>query len=110
MLVKLTYAIRSKNGLGGMALVYERSGLTAVHVGAWLDAHEDVGAFEIVNEQDGALACGYLFGLAGGAFACECGRPECPDTEVRGVPCQRCVAPTEPVVCGEDWRVSCLAR
>jgi hypothetical protein len=48
---------------------------------AWLDAHPEEGNFEILDERDGALACSYLFGFAGGAAACECGRPECPDTE-----------------------------
>jgi hypothetical protein len=41
---------------------------------AWLDTHEDVGTFEIVDEADGRPACGLDTGLAGGAVGCECHR------------------------------------
>jgi hypothetical protein len=56
---------------------------TLAEVNAWLDANEDVGTFEILDERDMAPACGHLFGICGGACACECGRPECPDTETK---------------------------
>lgn len=74
------YNIVPRNDLGAMPHFYEGAELTAAEVGAWLDTHEDVGTFDIIDARDGMPACGHLWGLAGGACACECGRPECPDT------------------------------
>jgi hypothetical protein len=55
--------------------------LTLDAVNRWLDEHEDEGTFEIIDERDGAEACGWQFEMCGGAQACDCGRPECPSNE-----------------------------
>ena len=55
--------------------------MTREAMSAWLDAREDEGTFEIIDESDGIEACGYDTGTCGGAFACDCGRSDCPDTE-----------------------------
>jgi hypothetical protein len=75
------YKIESGDDLGAMPAALARTGQTFEQVTAWLDAHVDVGTFVIVDEADGQPACLHPWGLAGGACACECGRPECPDTE-----------------------------
>ena len=45
---------------------------------AWLDAHDDAGTFEIIDESDGLPACGHDTETAGDAWACDCGRASCP--------------------------------
>lgn len=52
--------------------------LARAEVLAWLDTHEDVGTFEIIDESDGLPACGHAIKTAGGAWACGCGRASCP--------------------------------
>jgi hypothetical protein len=52
--------------------------LVRADVIAWLDTHEDVGTFEIIDESDGLPACGHDTETAGGAWACDCGRASCP--------------------------------
>jgi hypothetical protein len=76
-----TYRIEAGDDLGAMPVALERSGLTHAQVSTWLDQHVDVGTFLIVDEHDGQPACLYPWGLAGGAQACDCGRPECLDNE-----------------------------
>jgi len=44
----------------------------------WLDQHEDPGTFLVLDESDGKPACGYDTEMAGGAWACDCGRATCP--------------------------------
>jgi len=48
-----TYTIRPADDLGAMPADLARTGLTLAGVDAWLDAHEDVGTFEILDETDG---------------------------------------------------------
>ena len=73
-----TYRIEPLDDLGAMPAALACTGQTFEQVTAWLDAHVDVGTFVIVDEADGQPACLHPWGLAGGAAACECGRPECP--------------------------------
>jgi hypothetical protein len=76
------YTIRGRGCLGdptGGALFGEH--MTREAMRAWLDARDDGGTFEIIDESDGSEACGYDTGTCGGAFACDCGRSDCPDTE-----------------------------
>ncbi len=81
-----TYAIRpAADDLGAMPESLARTDLSADEVGEWLDEHEDVGAFEIIEEATGEMACSLLWGLAGGAVGCEC--PRCAPTEIRQIEC-----------------------
>lgn len=75
----MTYSIIPADNLGAMSEEHARRGISALDVDAWLDAHEDVGTYIIIDDADGKPACLHPFGLAGGALACDCGRPECPD-------------------------------
>lgn len=76
-----TYTIAPASDLGAMPEHLARQRITLAEVEAWLDAHEDAGTYTITDDADGLPACGHVLGIAGGAFACECGRRECPDTE-----------------------------
>jgi hypothetical protein len=69
------YTMRWRDDLGNDTpgqLIGEHMDLQAVV--AWLDTHEDVGTFIVIDEADGLEACGLDTGLAGGAVACECHR------------------------------------
>jgi hypothetical protein len=75
------YTIRWASDLGNDtpgALIGEH--LARGEVIAWLDAHEDAGTFEIIDESNGLPACGHDIETAGGAWACDCGRATCPST------------------------------
>ena len=47
------FAIRARDDLGAMPADLERQHLAAADVAKWLDEHEDVGTFKIVNEATG---------------------------------------------------------
>jgi hypothetical protein len=71
------FTIRATNDMGNDGtLLVEHLGLRELR--AWLDRHEDSGTFEIIDESDGRPACGYDTEMAGGAWACDCGRATCP--------------------------------
>jgi hypothetical protein len=74
------FTIRPRDDLGAMDPSLGREHLTLAQVEAWMDEHEDQGTFEVIDERDGLPACCYELGLAGGGYACDCGRPTCPDT------------------------------
>jgi hypothetical protein len=73
----MTFAIRPADDLGAMPATLAREHLTLDEVNAWLDEHEDVGTLVILDDRDNQPACGYDLGIAGGAQACDCGRPTC---------------------------------
>lgn len=48
---KTTYAIEPRDDLGAMEARFAREGLDRIDVSLWLDAHEDVGTFRIIDER-----------------------------------------------------------